>query len=225
MRRLIFPAILGIGGCAILLSLGTWQVQRLAWKEGILAEIEEKIAAAPVALPENPTETEDEYRTVSVTGAIGGNEVLVFAPVENLGIGYRVITTMLTGDRAILVDLGFVEQGSPAVQQSRMAEDVTVVGNILWPDDVTTSTPPPDPRTGVWYGRDVEGIAELLGTDPVMVVAREISGADFAVTPVRVSTSGIKNDHLGYAVTWYLLSVVWAAMTLYMIWRQIRRKD
>lgn len=225
MRRLIFPLILGIGGCAVLLWLGTWQVNRLAWKEDVITQIEARIAAAPVALPDAPTEAEDEYRTVTVTGAIGGNEVLVFSPVENLGIGYRVITSMLAGDRAILVDLGFVAQGSPAVQQSRMAETVTVVGNILWPDDVTTSTPPPDPRTGVWYGRDVAGIAALLGTEEIMVVAREISGADFAVTPVQVSTSGIKNDHLGYAVTWYLLSVVWAAMTLYMIWRQIRRKD
>lgn len=225
MRKLIFPLILGIGGCAILLSLGTWQTQRLAWKEQVIADISALIAADPVPLPENPTEAADEYRNVTLTGAIGGNEVLVFAPVENLGIGYRVISTMLAGDRAVLVDLGFVEQGSPEVQHSRMAEAVTVTGNILWPDDVTSSTPPPDSRTGVWYGRDVAGIAQLLGTEPVMIVASAIEGADFSTTPVPVSTSGIKNDHLGYAVTWYLLSVVWAAMTLYMIYRQYRRKD
>lgn len=225
MRRLIFPLILGIGGCAILISLGTWQVNRLAWKETVIAEIDARINADPVPLPATPTEAEDEYRNVQVTGAIGGNEVLVFAPVEGMGIGYRVISAMLSGDRAILVDLGFVEQGSPAVNASRMAEDVTVTGTVLWPDDVTTSTPPPDANTGIWYGRDVAGIAALLGTEPVMVVASAIDGADFSTTPVRVSTSGIKNDHLGYAVTWYLLAVVWAAMSLYLIYRQSRRKD
>ena len=44
MKRLIAPLILGVGGIAILISLGTWQLRRLEWKEGILAEIEARIA-------------------------------------------------------------------------------------------------------------------------------------------------------------------------------------
>jgi len=225
LRRLIFPIFLGLAGCAVLLALGIWQVQRLAWKEGVLAEIAARIAEPPVDVPDAPTEAADEYRAVTVTGALGGSEVLVFAPVEGLGIGYRVISVLIAGDRSFLVDLGFIPQDDAVVAESRMAERLTVTGNLLWPDEVTGSTPPPDPRTGVWYGRDVAGIAALVGSDPVLIVARDLSPADLNVTPVPVTTTGIRNDHLNYAITWFLLAAVWAAMSGYLVWRVIRRKD
>jgi len=81
MRRLIFPLLLGLAGCALLVGLGIWQVQRLHWKESVLARIEAQIATAPVEVPLAPTEAADEYRPVTVTGALGGREVRVFAPV------------------------------------------------------------------------------------------------------------------------------------------------
>jgi surfeit locus 1 family protein len=65
-------ADLRVGGVAILVSLGVWQVQRLAWKEGVLAEIEARIAAAPVALPEAPDPEADRYLPVADGGAILG---------------------------------------------------------------------------------------------------------------------------------------------------------
>lgn len=225
MRRLIFPILLGLAGCAVLVALGTWQMQRLAWKEAVLARIDARIGEAPVDLPAAPAEAADEYRAVTVTGALGGAEVLVFAPVEGLGIGYRVVSALVAGDRAVLVDLGFITQDAAAVARSRMAERITVTGNLLWPDEVTGSTPPPDPATGVWYGRDVAGIAALLGTEPVLVVARDLGPADLGVTPVPVTSRGIPNDHLEYAITWFLLAAVWAAMSGYLAWRTARRKD
>ena len=56
MRKLFFPIILGVSGVAVLLYLGFWQMQRLAWKEGILAEIDARMTRAPIALPLNPKE-------------------------------------------------------------------------------------------------------------------------------------------------------------------------
>lgn len=223
MRRLVFPILLGLAGCAILLSLGAWQMQRLHWKNGVLAEITARIAADPAPLPEAPAEGADEYLPVTVTGALGGTEVLVFAPVKGLGIGYRVLSVLTSGDRALLVDLGFVPQeaGAPGA----MAERVTITGNLLWPDEVTGSTPPPDPATGIWYARDVPGISALLGTESFLIVARRVEGAELAPVPVPVGTAGIPNNHLEYAITWFLLAAVWVAMTLYLIWRVIRRKD
>ena len=75
MRRYVFPLIFGIVGVAILLSLGTWQMRRLAWKEDILAAIQDKISAAPVPLsglssldPEAdrylPVQTKRSYRAM-----------------------------------------------------------------------------------------------------------------------------------------------------------------
>ena len=54
MRRFIGPLVIGIAGAAVLVALGVWQVQRLAWKEALLADIEARIASEPVALPADP---------------------------------------------------------------------------------------------------------------------------------------------------------------------------
>jgi surfeit locus 1 family protein len=74
----------------------------------------------------------------------------------------------------------------------------------------------PDRTTGaaIWFARDVGAMAERLGTEPVMVVAREVEGRELGTTPVPVDTSGVPNDHYEYAVTWFGLAAVWAVMSL-----------
>ena len=69
MARVILPLVFGLLGCAILVSLGIWQVQRLAWKQGVLAQIDARITAAPVALPIRPDRQRDQY--LAVTAQIG----------------------------------------------------------------------------------------------------------------------------------------------------------
>lgn len=221
MRRLIFPVLLGLVGCAILVALGTWQLRRLEWKEAILADIEARIAAAPVALPESADPQADRYLPVIVTGVLGGEELHVLTSGE--GAGYRVISALTTGDRRVMVDLGFValEQKDAA----RMAEAVTVTGNLHWPAEVDGWTPAPDRGANIWFARDVGPMAEALGTEPLLVIAREVSGTDLGVTPLPVTTAGIKNDHREYAITWFLLALVWAAMSGYLVFRTMRRKD
>ena len=57
---------------------------------------------------------------------------------------------------------------------------------------------------------------------PVLMIASELSPPEEAVTPLPVDTSGIPNDHLEYAVTWFSLAAIWAVMTAFFISRQNR---
>ena len=224
MRKLFFPIILGVSGVAVLLYLGFWQMQRLAWKEGILAEIDARVTGAPIALPLNPKEAEDEYIAVELLGLIGGEELHVLTSGTAAGTGYQVITALETSDgRRVLLDLGLLPlEGKDAPTQNAQAE---IVGNLIWPDDVNDSTPDPDLEKNIWFGRDVGAMSEALGTEPLMVVVTEMSPPDPRLTPLPVDTSTIKNDHWEYAITWFLLAIVWAIMSLYWIIRTTRQKD
>jgi surfeit locus 1 family protein len=91
------------------------------------------------------------------------------------------------------------------------------MGNLNWPDDVTPATPPYDAARQIWYGRDVAGIAALLGTEPLLVIARSDTGDGVLARPV--TTAGFRNDHLEYAVTWFGLAAVWLGMTGFLLWR------
>ena len=224
MRRYIFPVLLGLGGIAILLSLGFWQLRRLEWKQAILAGIEAKIAAAPVALSALglPDPTRDRYVPVTASGRTTGEELLVLSGSKEMGAGYEIISAFETTEgRRILVDRGLV--GEEAKGQPRPPVALTVTGNLAWPDESDSYTPPPDQSRNLWFARDVPAMATSLKTDPILVVIRSAEGDSQGILPVPVDTAGIPNDHLSYAVTWFSLAAVWAGMTGYLLWR-IRQK-
>lgn len=222
MRRYVFAILLGLSGAGVLIGLGVWQVQRMAWKEAILAEIEAKISADPAALPAAPDPGRDQYLPVLVEGAYTGEELRVLASLKQVGAGYRLIAPFQTGDgRRILVDRGLlpIEAASakPATGRARIR------GNLHWPDEVDSYTPAPDAKTGLWFARDVPAMAAALKTEPVLVVTWAADPADPALVAIPVDTTHIPNDHLNYAITWFSLAVVWLGMTLYLLWR-IRRR-
>jgi len=222
MRKLLVPLIFGIAGVAVLVGLGIWQVQRLAWKEGVLARIETRIAADPAPLPADPDPRADRYLPVAVTGRFGAGTLRVLVSRKRVGAGYRLISPYETGGRRVLVDRGFIPVD--AAVPAPPAGEVTVTGNLHWPDDRNRSTPENDAEGNTWFARDLGPMAAELGTEPLLVVAREMSQPDPGVTPLPVDTRAIPNDHLEYAITWFSLAGIWVAMTGYLL-RRIRKQD
>ncbi|MEL7013329.1 MAG: SURF1 family protein [Pseudomonadota bacterium] len=217
MTRTILFLVFGLAGIAVLVSLGVWQVQRLAWKEAVLAEIDARIAAPPVALPQNAYPEADKYLPVEMTGQFGAGVLRVLVSQKRVGAGYRLITPFEVEGRSVLVDRGFirVDQDLPPAP----AGQVTVTGNLHWPDDRNSSTPNNDVDGNTWFARDIDQMADLLETEPVLVIARNLSQPSGAVTPLPVDSSAIPNDHLQYAVTWFGLAAIWTAMMLYFVYR------
>ncbi|WP_235866759.1 SURF1 family protein [Salibaculum griseiflavum] len=224
MRQLLFPILVGLGGLAILLWLGMWQLDRLQWKQEILAGIDSRMMAEPVPLPDAPTEAEDEYRTVLLSGRPSGEELHVLVSGTQAGTGYRVISAFETDTgRRILLDQGLLDLDEKDAEPTRPRMDLR--GTLLWPDDVNSSTPEPDLAENTWFGRDVARMSEALDTEPLLVVLAQASDYDPRLTPLPVDTIGIPNDHLEYAITWFLLAVVWLSMSLYWVIRTLRRKE
>ena len=216
MRRVIPPLIFGFAGAALLIWLGVWQLQRLSWKEDVLANIEARITAPPVALPEQPDPVRDKYLPVRASGTVRpGLRVLV--SVKKLGPGYRMISILDMGGRQVLLDRGFLRLETPSDLTGE--QQITVTGNLHWPDEVDGFTPDPDLKTGLWFARDVPAMAAALGTEPTLIIARKIEGGTYATTPLPVGIEGIPNDHLIYAITWFSLAAIWLLMTGYYLRR------
>lgn len=216
MRRVLFLLIFGVLGTALLLALGAWQVQRLVWKRDLLAGIEARIAADPVPLPAAPDPEADRFLPVAVAGEILPGEIHVLVSLKDAGPGYRVIAPFGVGDgRLILLDRGFVPQAQK--DAARALGPAEVQGNLHWPQERDGFTPEPDRAANIWFARDVPAMAAALGTEPVLLIAR--APTDPGVTPLPVDTAGIPNDHLNYAITWFSLALIWAAMTGFFLWR------
>lgn len=218
MRRTLFLLIVGLGGAAVLIWLGVWQLQRLAWKEGIIADIDARILADPVALPATPDPENDGYLPVEVSGTWGADFVRVLVSQKDVGAGYRVISPLETDAGRVLVDRGFIATDREIADMSGQA--VTVNGNLQWPQEIDGFTPEPDLAKNIWFARDVPALAMALDARPVLVVARDVSPRDPAIMPLPVDTSRIPNDHLQYAITWFSLAAIWLAMSLAFMLRR-----
>lgn len=219
MGRLAFLAVIGLGGAAILVSLGVWQVQRLAWKENLIADIETRIAADPVPLPTKVDRVSDAYLPVKVTGVLSPDYVQVLVSKKNVGAGYRIIRPMILEDDRIMVDMGFVTTAKAADLSYEGGQPETVTGNLQWPRESDSFTPAPDFDNNIWFARDVEALAQTLDTRPILIVRREASQAEGPVSPMPVDTNAIPNDHLQYAITWFSLAAIWSAMTVFFLRR------
>ena len=202
--RVLVPLLFGLAGVAVLVSLGLWQLRRLDEKQALLAAIEARVDEPAAALPVAPRYPADLYASVVVEGTVDGPARTLFDTWRGFGAGVRVIVPLSSGPTVVPVDLGVRawEPGTDPAEAAAAAPQpgaaLRVLGNLDWPSD-----------------------ARADGAVPI-VVAREVSPAT-GITPVPVSTEGIPNNHLGYAIQWFGLALVWAGMTAFFLWRITRR--
>lgn len=218
--RLISALGLGLAGVVFLCGLGTWQVQRMYEKRAQLDEMTAGISTPAVPVPAQLDPEKDRYRPVTAEGRFTGETLYVLSGKPMIGAGVQVISVLQMDDgRRVLVDRGFLPDDEKTKPLTVTA--VKILGNLMWPRDSNDYTPPPDPKTGLWFARDAEAMSALLGTEPTFIVARAPTGDGIEAMPI--DTSSIPNDHWGYAITWFLLAFVWAVMTAALVWR-IRRQ-
>ncbi len=224
MRSGVAGAIIfGVAGVAVLIGLGAWQVKRLAWKEALIARLEQRLAADPVALPSAPDPVRDAFLRVRVSGRIGGRELHVLTSLIPYGPGFRVIVplTAATTGRVVLADLGYVPEAAKDAA-ARPAGPVEVVGALYWPDETDGFTPAPDRAANIWFARDLAPMAEALGTEPLLIVAEQHGGGEWP-KPLRLGVS-LVNNHLQYAITWFLLALAWEVMSALLVQRERDRR-
>lgn len=241
-RPVAILAVLVIAGallCAGFAALGAWQVKRLGWKHELIERVERHLAAAPVPAPP-PAQwpslgRDDEYRRVEVQGTPDyEHEVLVRAATE-LGGGYWVLTPLRTGaGHWVFVNRGFV----PPELRGRVprAGGALAVAGLLRPSEPGGSLLQANqPAEGRWYSRDVAAMAAAGGLPgpvaPFFIDAQTVRGganAPHGPWP-RPGLTVVKfnDNHLVYAVTWFVLAGIVAGAVGYLLVdeRRLRRKD
>jgi surfeit locus 1 family protein len=219
---------------AVLLSLGTWQVERLHWKEGLLADIAERRAAAPVPLTEvEAIERQGgdiEYRRVSVTGTFDHSKERHFFATFGGQTGFYVYTPMTLADgRILFVNRGFVpyELKDIAKRKAGEVEGVqTVIGFARTRLDGKPSAlvPDNDLQKNIFYWKDLSAMTTTAGLDPSKVLPFFVD-VDASVTNPGgwpkggVTQFDLPNSHLQYAVTWYGLAAALVAVVAGMLLR------
>lgn len=240
LGRLMILAALASLAMLGFIALGAWQVQRLAWKESLIARVEHNARAEPAAAPA-PTawaridRHTDEYRRVRLRGRyVHELEALVRASTE-LGSGYWVITPMRTDQGFwVLVNRGFVPQEyrDPDLRATNEPTgEHHVVGLLRMTEPGGGMLRANDAENERWYSRDVQAIAASRKLSQAAPVAPYF--VDLAATPSPpgpwprsgMTVLHFSNNHLVYAITWFALAAMMAGAIGYLVVdeRRLRR--
>ncbi len=219
---------------AVLLSLGTWQVQRLHWKEQLLADMAARRAAQPVSLAKIEAlaaKGEDiEYRPVTVSGVFANNRERHFFATWHGRTGYYVYTPLELADgRFLFVNRGFVpfEAKEPEMRkQGQLTGEQTVTGlaRARLAEKPSSLVPENDLAKNVFYWKDLDAMAASTGIPAESLVPFFVDAGD-APNPKglpigAVTQFDLPNSHLQYAVTWYGLAAALVGVALYALFRR-----
>jgi surfeit locus 1 family protein len=205
-RRLIAPGITAFIVFWLLIAMGVWQLHRLTWKEGIIASIRQAQAAAPIALPANPS----PFEKVIVTGEwVPGKAALYGDQVHDSPNGpvpgAELIMPMQRPDGSVvLVDLGWVPKAAP-VPLANPPE--AAVGYIHAPIRADWLSPPDDPAAGLYYTLDPQRIGAGLGLSDVapyiLISLGPLPPPGSKMPQPEQDLPTPPNNHYEYALTWF----------------------
>ncbi|HEY1735945.1 MAG TPA: SURF1 family protein [Methylovirgula sp.] len=220
LRQLIWPSLFTAACAAILLSLGVWQLHRLAWKEALIAAITARADAPPANLPAQSEwaklkPMDYDYRHVAVSGHyLYADTVLEFTPAgpQGVGPGYLLLTPMrLASGGLVIVNRGFAPSDL-ALKLRERAETgniIRVTGLMRPPETRGLFTPPDEPDKDEYFTGDP---AEIAANEHLPSVAPFLIDADAKPGSTAWPRGGtterdLPNNHLNYALTWFGLAL------------------
>jgi cytochrome oxidase assembly protein ShyY1 len=240
-------AIVTLAMVVTCLGLGIWQLQRRVEKHALIAALDERLAAAPGALPAQAqwhalTPAKDEFRRVSFTAAYARlPDVMVYSSGSAVrddvsGPGTWAFLPAQTADGAtVVVNTGFVQntmqdraQQDRAVRRLITGDPVQLSGYIRFPESAGTLTAPESVAKRLWFTRDHLAMSRVLGwveggkaVAPFYVDLEQPAPESGIPKPGPLSVR-LKDDHLQYAITWFTLA--FAVVIAFGVWWRAQRR-
>ena len=240
MSRSTLVILLAVmAGLAVLCALGSWQVQRLYWKEGLLAKIDERIAAEPRPLAEivimQQAGQDIEYMPVHLRGRFLHEHEQHFFATHKGASGWYIYTPLelADGSGVVFVNRGFVPYDRKDVAlraegQVTGEAEITGLARSAPGEKPSAVVPNNDLEKNIYYWKDRDAMARAAGLDPARLLPFFVD-ADDAPNPGGwpmggVTVVSLPNNHLQYAITWYGLALALAGVFAFWL-AQVRRRD
>lgn len=222
------PTLIALPMILALLALGTWQMERRSWKEGLIADMQARLALPPAALADLlPLGSAANYRPVYAVGVYRHDrEMPLLARTYNGENGVQIVTPLqLTEERStedkasgvrsaldsVLVNRGWVPlaKRDPKSRESGAMGEVIVTGILRWPSEPGLFTPKNNPERNEWYWPEIPAMAQaadLVHTAPAVIELGRNKAEPNSLPIGGQTIIELPNNHLQYAITWYALA-------------------
>jgi surfeit locus 1 family protein len=238
-RSLLLPGLVAVVAFAMLVALGVWQVERKAWKENLIATLAERMSAPPSPVPprgewQNLTPAADEFRRVRMRAQFDPQrEARIYSGGAGLrddvkAPGYFAFAPARLADGStVVINRGHVDNPNADASLKPIAVPegaVDVVGALRWPEPPGWFVTPYSERQDLWFVRDHRAMAQRYGwgeVAPFYIEMESPAPAGGVPRPGRLTVK-LRNDHFGYALTWFGLAAV--LVGVFGFWAARRRR-
>lgn len=220
-------------GIAILVGLGSWQLQRLSWKEALIERIASRLQAAPVGLEEalkRQGAGEDvDFLRVKLHGTYDHRKAQYFHTLHKGEFGWRLLTPMRPeSGQAILIDRGVLPAAQKPLAIAPSETAVEVVGALrLHYLSKEMFTPDNNLKTNSWYWFDVDALRKVTALPELRPMVIQLDTPDHSGPwPAATALSpNLSNKHFGYALTWFGLAITLLGVYIAFIVQERRKRS
>jgi surfeit locus 1 family protein len=244
-KGILVPAIVALGGLAVLIGLGVWQLERKAWKEDLIQTVTPRLSGPPLSLPSaqqwpSLDPAQSEFQRVAFRAELPAGrtpreqEARLYTSGSALrddvkSPGYFVFApARLPDGRVVVVNRGYVPNPQPnaATQPAPRPEGpLEITGVLRWPEKPGWFGTDYSARDDLWFVRDPQAMAGQRGwgaVAPFYVEQESPVPTGGVPRPGRLRIN-LPNDHLQYALTWFALAFVLVAV--FAFWARGRLRE
>ena len=212
-----------------LVVLGFWQLQRLEWKNAILSKIEDNYSNTLIDFPFHDDTSEFEYMRSKIEGNYLPDRLMFFYKSNLAGDpGFNIVIPFQTIEgNTVYVDNGWIpykDKEQLDITFISESDILNLSGVLIFKKDRKYFTPENDYSKNIWY---------LLNTDE-MDQSHNLSSSDYILKLVdqkyfeefliEFKPTNINNNHLQYAVTWFLMALFISIFYIYLIKQQVKKR-
>ena len=227
IKNLLFHSLFLLA-LASLIFLGFWQLHRLDWKKELLLSIENGLNESKINFPYNKNSKEFAYKKSSISGKIDHENEMHFFSINSYGqSGYNIIVPLKSGQKSIYVDLGwtnFKEIDAKQYQFRSFKNDLYFEGMLIFSKERRLFSPLPDTEKNNWYLLNVDEMDKYTKLKSEKYILKVLNQEYYSDLLNEFTAINIPNNHLQYAITWFILALVIAIMYLTYIYKNILKR-
>ena len=213
-RPQFIPLAFIIGTTLLLVSLGLWQAQRLVWKNNLIARIE--TAQAEPAL--TAWQDSADYRNIEIEGTfIHDRSLHLVGRPKGSSMGFFILTPLQLEDgKTVLVNRGWAPEG----EKIAMPGASLIRGVVRPAREKRYFSPDNQPEKNVWFYEDIPAMSRVTNLTLENGVIEAVGTPEKGIYPQPGDGKiSLRNDHLGYAITWFALAAI--GLIMFAIYHRI----
>ena len=198
----------------VFVSLGTWQIIRLNWKNNLIFEIENSLKKPPVELSNI---NQENYLKIKTSGDIDfEKQIYLYNLNENGTPGFEVINPLSVNQKHYLINRGWIPFEKKDMQEINEFDEKNIVGTLKLQGRKNIFKPDNDIEKNYWFSLDREDIMKFTGKEFSKYII--YLNGDYKFPKPKKITANISNNHKKYAITWFSLAI--SILLLYLYFRK-----